>query len=98
MDLAWLWLWCRPAAAALIQPLTWQPPYATGAVLKRKRKRKKMSGIPTNVSSSGRMGVLLWGITPLPAAPPRGGVCAKRLAGNFPVFPQGLDELVQLLA
>ena len=26
-----LWLWCRPAAIALIQPLTWEPPYATGA-------------------------------------------------------------------
>ena len=26
-----LWLWCRPVAAALIGPLAWEPPYATGA-------------------------------------------------------------------
>ena len=29
-DPAWLWLWCRPAAAALIRPLAWEPPYAAG--------------------------------------------------------------------
>ena len=23
-----LWLWCRPVAAAPIQPLAWKPPYA----------------------------------------------------------------------
>ena len=28
-DLALLWLWCRPAATALIQPLAWDPPYAS---------------------------------------------------------------------
>ena len=37
-DLAWLWLWCRPAAAAPIGPLAWEPPYASGAALKRKKK------------------------------------------------------------
>ena len=30
-----LWLWCRPAAIALIQPLAWKPPYAVGAALKK---------------------------------------------------------------
>ena len=29
-DLALLWLWCRPVARALIQPLTWELRYATG--------------------------------------------------------------------
>ena len=29
-----LWLWRRPAATALIRPLAWEPPYATGAALK----------------------------------------------------------------
>ena len=33
-DPALLWLWCRPAAAAPIQPLSWEPPYAEGAALK----------------------------------------------------------------
>ena len=37
-DLALLWLWYRPAATALIQPLARERPYATGAALKRKKK------------------------------------------------------------
>ena len=39
-DLALLWLWCRPAAVALIRPLAWEPPYATGASLKNKKTKK----------------------------------------------------------
>ena len=35
-----LWLWCGPAAGALIQPLAWEPPYAAGAALKRQEKKK----------------------------------------------------------
>ena len=35
-DLALLWLWCRPAAAALIRPLAWELPYAAGVALKSK--------------------------------------------------------------
>ena len=34
LDLA-LWLWCRPAATALIRPLAWELPHAAGEVLKR---------------------------------------------------------------
>ena len=34
-DLAWLRLWHRLAAEALIQPLAWEPPCATGVALKR---------------------------------------------------------------
>ena len=29
-----LWLWCRPAAAAVIQLLVWELPYAMGVALK----------------------------------------------------------------
>ena len=36
-----LWLWRRLAATALIGPLAWEPPYASGTVLKRKEKKKK---------------------------------------------------------
>ena len=36
LDLALLWLWCRPAAVAPIQPLAWEPPYAVCAALKGK--------------------------------------------------------------
>ena len=39
-DLALLWLWCRPASVALIQPLAWELPYAMGAALKSKNKNK----------------------------------------------------------
>ena len=39
-DLALLWLWCRPAAAALIQPLAWERPYAAGVAIKREKKKK----------------------------------------------------------
>ena len=30
-----LWLWCRPAATALIRPLVWEPPYAADVALKK---------------------------------------------------------------
>ena len=33
-----LWLWCRLAAVALIQPLAWEPPHAVGVALKRPKK------------------------------------------------------------
>ena len=36
-DLALLWLWCRLVAAALIGPIAWEPPYANGVVLKRRK-------------------------------------------------------------
>ena len=47
--LAWLWLWLWLAAAALIRPLAWEPPYATGAALKRpkrKKEKKTTAGVP----------------------------------------------------
>ena len=33
-----LWLWCRPATAAPIQPPTWEPPYATGAAQEKAKR------------------------------------------------------------
>ena len=38
LDPVLLWPWFRPAAVAPIQPLAWEPPYATGAALKRQRR------------------------------------------------------------
>ena len=35
-----LWLWCRLAAAAPTGPLAWEPPYASGATLKKTKKKK----------------------------------------------------------
>ena len=43
-DLALLWLWCRPAATALIEPLAWEPPRASDAALKRDQKEKEKKG------------------------------------------------------
>ena len=37
LDPVLLWLWYRLAAAALIQPLAWEPPYAVGTALKRQK-------------------------------------------------------------
>ena len=41
LDLAFLWLWDRPAAIAPVQPLAWEPPYATGVSLKRQQDKKR---------------------------------------------------------
>ena len=42
-DLAflWLWLWCRPLATALIRPLAWEPPHASGMALEKTKKKDK---------------------------------------------------------
>ena len=40
-DLVLLWLWCRLAATAAIQPLAWELSYASGAALKIPKERKK---------------------------------------------------------
>ena len=40
-DLALLWLWWRPEAAALIQPLAWEPLHAAGVPLKRQKTKKQ---------------------------------------------------------
>ena len=52
-----LWLWCRPAATAPLQPLAWKPPYATSVALKvffffkkRERQECQVSGITLGTS------------------------------------------------
>ena len=40
-DPALLWLWCRLAAVASIQPLAWELPYAAGATLRKEKKKDK---------------------------------------------------------
>ena len=41
------WLWYKPAATALIQPLAWEPPDAKGVPLKSKKKKKDVSDWPS---------------------------------------------------
>ena len=40
-DLALLWLWCGPAAAAPVRPLAWEPPYAAGSGPRKGKKTEK---------------------------------------------------------
>ena len=46
-DPALLWLWCRSAAVAPIQPLARELPYAVGAALKRKKAKNKQTSTET---------------------------------------------------
>ena len=52
-----LWLWCRPAATTPTGSLAWEPPYATGAALKKRPKTEKLenmrngSRLPSSVLS-----------------------------------------------
>ena len=45
-DPALLWFWRRPAATALIGPLAWEPPYATGAALEKAKRQDKTKQKP----------------------------------------------------
>ena len=45
LDSALLWLWCRPAAVAPLRPLAWEPPYAVGEALKKKKKEKEVGDV-----------------------------------------------------
>ena len=45
LDPVLLWLWCRPAAAALTQPLARELPCAAGAARKREKKKRNTGGI-----------------------------------------------------
>ena len=41
LDPVLLWLWCRLTAVALIGPLAWEHPYASGVTLKKKKERER---------------------------------------------------------
>uniref|UniRef100_A0A8D1JAP8 Dynein heavy chain 14, axonemal n=1 Tax=Sus scrofa TaxID=9823 RepID=A0A8D1JAP8_PIG len=51
MDLVFLWLWCRPASVAPVQPLAWKLPYAVGGPKKRPPPPKKIKSILTGSCS-----------------------------------------------
>ena len=55
-----LWLWCRPAVAALIQPLAWELPIRPGAALKRKGRKGGAHGVKDPELSLLQHGSLLW--------------------------------------
>ena len=39
LDPVLLWLWCRLAAVASIQPLAWECPFGAGVAIKKKKKK-----------------------------------------------------------
>ena len=45
LDPLLLWLWCRLAATASIQPLAWEPPYAGNSSPEKKKGRKEKKEI-----------------------------------------------------
>ena len=61
-DLALLWLWCKPAAVAPIQPLAWELPYAVGVALKRKKKEKNIYGLKYHCVLASRLGGWVSGV------------------------------------
>ena len=52
LDPMLLWLWRRLAATALIRPLAWELPYATGMALKSKTKFKKNKNLGNKKKSA----------------------------------------------
>ena len=55
-DLALLQLWHMPAAIAPIRPLAWEPPYASGAALKKRDKRQKKEKKGNSIGSCQGLG------------------------------------------
>ena len=53
LDPVLLWLWCRLAAIAPIQPLIWKLSYTAGAAVKRKKFKKEVQHT-SNTSLSER--------------------------------------------
>ena len=51
-DPALLWLWRRPVATALIQPLAWEPPYAAGAAQEMAKRQKNKKTTSTKKTES----------------------------------------------
>ena len=101
LDLALLWLWGRLTAAASIQPLAGELPFALGAALKKKKKKVSKHSLLYNsthfhlvsvTSYLGDMGGSF--LMTLPAAkvaplmhPPQGGSCSDHLKlESYPVF------------
>ena len=89
-DPMWLWLWCRLAATSLIWPLVWEPPYAAGAALKKKKNRSWIASLlcsePCNGSHLPQGKIHSWAVA---WGPP-----GLALASSPIVFPDHLPCLV----
>ena len=63
LDLALLWLWCRLAATALIQPLAWELPQAAAIKKKKKKKSSRCGTAEMNPTSDHEVACLIPGLT-----------------------------------
>ena len=73
-DPALLWLWCRPAATALIQPLAWEPPYAAGSGPRNgKKTKKKKKSVSVDIKNVHNLWLSRWdhSIPPLSSSLPQ---------------------------
>ena len=72
LDLMFLWLWCRLAAAALVQPLAQELLYVAGAALKRQKKKKNKK----NKKNKRKGGVVLasWNSSAIGGDRPQGSL------------------------
>ena len=52
-----LWLWCRPGATALIQPLAWEPPFAADVALKKPKQKAKPKEKTSKVPPKATYGI-----------------------------------------
>ena len=73
-DRALLWLWCRPAVAALIRSLAWELPYVAGVALKSKQQQQKKKKLYKVVYVFITFFFWLFKDTPLAYGPSRLGV------------------------
>ena len=55
-----MWLWHRPAAAVPLLPLAWEPPYAAGKALKRKKKRRRWHSGHLAIWLSQQLNAISW--------------------------------------
>ena len=54
-DLALLWLWCRPAAAAPIRALAWELPCTMSVALKSKKRKNIYMELKLKYSTGGKV-------------------------------------------
>ena len=103
LDLVWLWLWCRLAAAALIRLPAWEPPCAPGAVQLLDIPQSGVNGIyhavgyiPSTYVSYNWKFASFDHLHPILASPPRPLVTRNVISFSRSLFALEI-ELVSLL-